>query len=559
MSMARDGEKEVVGDRQRFTTTVIPSTLGVCALVLATVSIWSTQHVGLVVAIWCLLLVLVFGELRLKWIADTLVATKQQDGTPPRLFSSALAVWLLLAACLGIGYQEPVSTLTPMQNLLAIAVMLGVLGFSVILLNYFASPSSDAFARNHELGCWCRATVWIGTVALVLALSSFADPQAARKPAFQSMMIISLLPALEWLFRFLASEDGRVSLSKDVRLVTIVFGRLNPVASLLDWFQTRFSVDIRSTWAISVFRQAILPVTSVLLLLGWLMTSVTTIDSTQVGFQERFGSPISEQALEPGLHIKAPWPVDQIRLVDNTRIRTMTLGFSEPKADASLLWTKQHAREEYNLLLGDGRDLITINALLHYRINDPWAWHYETQNPEEMLGVAAEQALLKNTVSRTLNDTLSENTSLLVDDIQREIQRSITEYGIGVEVIDLAIQGLHPPVSIADEYQAVVGAQHERETSILESNSYRIERINHANTEAANIIRSAQAAQLFTTSGARAETDAYLSLLQTHKDSASALELLLRLQALEKIVASRPVFIIDDRIEDSGAILWFEN
>ena len=41
----------------------------------------------------------------------------------------------------------------------------------------------------------------------------------------------------------------------------------------------------------------------------------------------------------------------------------------------------EHAANEYTLLLGNGRDLITVDAAVQFRISDARAWRYHSQNP----------------------------------------------------------------------------------------------------------------------------------------------------------------------------------
>jgi hypothetical protein len=45
-------------------------------------------------------------------------------------------------------------------------------------------------------------------------------------------------------------------------------------------------------------------------------------------------------------------------------------GKEEP-GPVNVLWAREHAPNEYTLLLGSGRDLITVDAAVQYRIADP--------------------------------------------------------------------------------------------------------------------------------------------------------------------------------------------
>ena len=71
----------------------------------------------------------------------------------------------------------------------------------------------------------------------------------------------------------------------------------------------------------------------------------------------------------------------------------------------------EHAANEYTLLLGNGRDLITVDAAVQFRIADARAWRYHCQNPADALQAIAYRAVMRTTVNRTLSEALSENVA----------------------------------------------------------------------------------------------------------------------------------------------------
>ena len=68
------------------------------------------------------------------------------------------------------------------------------------------------------------------------------------------------------------------------------------------------------------------------------------------------------------------------------------------------LWAVEHAPNEYTLVLGNGRDLITVDAAVQYRITDARAWRYNCQNPADALRAIAYRAVMISTVNRTLSE-----------------------------------------------------------------------------------------------------------------------------------------------------------
>ena len=81
-----------------------------------------------------------------------------------------------------------------------------------------------------------------------------------------------------------------------------------------------------------------------LLLLLWLSSAVFTVPSTETALVVRFGAPQPGVA-GPGLHFKAPWPVDEVlrldarRLVfDNEPVEMLSADKKNVLVDSYLVW-----------------------------------------------------------------------------------------------------------------------------------------------------------------------------------------------------------------------------
>lgn len=449
---------------------------------------------------------------------------------------------------------------TTLGVLVTPTIALGVLGIlamlGVSLVRYYAASREDGLQEAPELAAWFRLATWL----VVLAMASIAATRwgvlADDRSAVRWMGTLGALPAIEWTLRAVRRMSVP-ALVDELLVIPLFFQRVDPVRSVFDALDASFGVDLRSTWALQFVRQATEPLLISLALLGWLSTSLVTIDTFEEGIHERFGAPVSRTPLQPGLHLKAPWPIDEVHRIATARVRTMPLGYAGPKQGASLLWTKQHAAEEYNLLLGDGRDLVTINALLQYRISDAWVWHYGAQNPEDALRATSEQALLRNTVDRSLDDVLSENLGDLAKQIEADIIEGVATHELGVTIVSLSLQGLHPPVLVAPDYQAVISAQHEQEAVILEAAAYKTEAVQLAQARSLELKNGAWAEEASRLGRARGQALAFTALEASHAVQPTLFRFRRRLDVMEQNLKGQSINIVDDRIERDGGSLWF--
>ncbi|MEM9760919.1 MAG: SPFH domain-containing protein, partial [Pseudomonadota bacterium] len=366
---------------------------------------------------------------------------------------------------------------------------------SALFAQYFATVSRELAPEARGVACWFRAGTWLALAgAASLLVRAFDQP---RHEALVAKVILGIVVVLGaeltlralWttglsVYSRVPHPGGRVG--TDLFSLQLLGSRFNPLGSLFDVLADAFGIDLRGAWALTFMRRSLAPLAAALLLVGWLSTALVVVEASDVGLLERFGK-VDREPLRPGLHVVLPWPMHRVIRVPVHRVQTIPIGFTGARADASMLWTVQHAEEEYKLLLGDGRDLVTINAALHYRISDPFAYAYSLQNPDETLAILADRVLMQRTVGRSLDGVLSENLAALGAELEQAIQAASNERSLGFEIVDLTLTGLHPPVSVAADYQAVVAARVDQTTKMLEAEAYRAKEEPRADGEVASL------------------------------------------------------------------------
>jgi hypothetical protein len=165
--------------------------------------------------------------------------------------------------------------------------------------------------------------------------------QAILRAVLLSMLLPSLAAAglllgLDWLLRLLqagallmavlAGELGLRALwqifqpYQRQQPAALPFNSL--LASLLgrdgvrNWrsrLQQGLGLELRQSWALQYLGRAMRPFALALLLGGWLLSSVSTINSDQRGVYERFGQPVA--VWQAGWHLGLPWPFGKVRRV----------------------------------------------------------------------------------------------------------------------------------------------------------------------------------------------------------------------------------------------------
>ena len=450
---------------------------------------------------------------------------------------------------LGVG---PIAWLnTTGVVVISISVALALL----LLARFYGTTRTEVLAEARGLASWLRVTAWL--TLLETAAYMHGDSLTWLAPAlskFEAFLVLELL-AEGLLIALLARRTGRLALACPLFL-RIFFGRLDPVSSFFAFLTEAFGIDLRGSWALAFIRRSLAPTLLALAVLAWVGSAFTLVGPSEVGVVEVFGARSGRAPVSPGLHLGWPWPIESVQRVAVDRVRSLPIGFARAKSGASMLWTAQHAEEEYKLLLGDGHELISVNAVLQFKVSDPLVYLYSCADPEGALAAVADRVMMDETVGRSLDSALSENLSELVTQIEGRIQQSADGLELGLMVVDLTLMGLHPPVSVAKDYQAVVGARIDRNTRVLEAQAYTNEVLPGAQSQANRLESRAHADAAARVALARGEAEAFSAVQKTYAAAPELFTFRRLLEAREAQLQGRSFVVIDQRFERDGGALW---
>jgi regulator of protease activity HflC (stomatin/prohibitin superfamily) len=216
---------------------------------------------------------------------------------------------------------------------------------------------------------------------------------------------------------------------------------------------------------------------------------------------EHFGNPLdkhgNKRVVGPGLTLKWPWPIDIAYEYPTQQVMELSIGFV-PKADPDqeghgpLLWGKTHYKQEYKLLVAsetqqDGSDAVPVSLVVaavpvQYKVKDLYSFIYNHEEPENLLECICYRELTNFAASAKIEvDNESTMSQSLLGAgraeakriLTQRIQQSADKEGLGVEIVFLGLQGIHPPPEVAADYQKVIGAIQQKQAAILDAEAYR--------------------------------------------------------------------------------------
>src|SRR5262249_26491095 len=125
-------------------------------------------------------------------------------------------------------------------------------------------------------------------------------------------------------------------------------GLITTAAEALDY---QFGFKVSETWFYQLFfERALKWLLLAQLAVLVLSTGVVFIEAGEQGLLERFGKPVQGRTLlNPGAHLKWPWPIERVYRFRTEQIQSFDVGFvpdPEKEKETVILWTVAHTKED---------------------------------------------------------------------------------------------------------------------------------------------------------------------------------------------------------------------
>ncbi len=284
----------------------------------------------------------------------------------------------------------------------------------------------------------------------------------------------------------------------DSRLVGLLAQPENLFTAAAHALDYQFGFKVSETWVFKLFKQYFGPLTAGQLLLIMLSTCFVVIEPGQQGVLERFGKLVQNRnVLNPGIHLKLPWPIDRVHRFTTEEIQRFDIGYTpDPQTEKlkTIVWGTKHANEQPYLVADrearrfthetetDSRtkptppvSMLTVNIPVYYQITNVLDWFYNHNAPSNLLESIASRVITHSMVSVDLARIMSTERLTISQKLREEIQAAVNQYGLGVKILFAGIQGIHPPVEVAPEYEKVVAAAQRRKAKILDATASAIQ------------------------------------------------------------------------------------
>lgn len=268
-----------------------------------------------------------------------------------------------------------------------------------------------------------------------------------------------------------------------------------------------------------------------LALAGYLASGLTVVQQDEVGVVRRFGAALRDP-WPPGLHWGLPWGLDRVDRVKLGQTRSLTVGARDLQS-APLSRSPDPASDDF--LTGD-LNLVTVQAILQYRVSEPSAYMFTSQSTDAALSAAAESALSRALAARAIDEVLTVGRAEVADGLLREVQEQADRQALGVSIRAVRLGRVAPPVAVAPAFADTARARSDRRQAVTRAEEYRDRALADAKGRAREIADIAAGRYERLVQVARGEADRFRKVLAESRKAPVATRQRLYLAALSELL-----------------------
>lgn len=339
-------------------------------------------------------------------------------------------------------------------------------------------------------------------------------------------------------------------------IIPLPFARIGKRdTGVISFLEKNTGITMRGLWSMKLVK-TVLPYTAILVfLLFWVSTGLVQIEPYQQGAVYRFGR-LSNETLTPGLHMTLPYPIDKVEIYDTESINKITVGYAA-KEDSDNLWTGSHGTNEHKLLLGNGNELVSVNLRLEFKINDLTKYLRASSSPAAILEAKAYELITSKIIVADLEDLLAVDRAKFTEEYTAELQKMLTAQDIGLELVSVVLESIHPPLEIAAIYQEVVGAEILAEAMIKQANSDANVTVTNAEAEKNASINAANAEYHNKVASATADVSEFNASVEAVAGNPDAYHYYKYLKAVSEAYGKARLVIVGEGVDSSK--IYFGN
>ncbi len=271
----------------------------------------------------------------------------------------------------------------------------------------------------------------------------------------------------------------------------------------------------------------------------WLASGFYVVNPKENGVELVFGklNGISQE----GLNYNLPAPIGEVIKPEVTKVNQVEIGFRSNLANSP-----KNLDRESEMLTGD-ENIIDVQFNVFWRIKDAGKFIFSIRNPEESVRVAAEATMREIIGKNEFEYIRTTGRAVLAEQARVLLQKIMDSYDSGIEIANINLQRVDPPMSVLDAFRDVQAARADKERSINEATAYMNEQVEKARGESQQIVQSAEAYKEEKINQAKGDSERFVQIYQEYAQSKSITRRRIYLETMEAILGGTNKIIMDEK------------
>ena len=284
-------------------------------------------------------------------------------------------------------------------------------------------------------------------------------------------------------------------------------------------------------------KKFLIPGIIILLAAFAVLTSYYTVNDKQQAVVTTFGKVTSIE--EPGIHLKIPFGIQQVTLVDVNVLQKIEIGFRS-SYDSSDIVT---VTGESKMISGD-YNIVNCDFFVEYKISDPVKYLYNSRDPGEILKSLA-QSNIRNVISSyNVDSILTTGKGEIQAKIKEAITNELVDYDLGLVLTDIKLQDSEPPTAeVQEAFKEVETAKQDKDTAINVAQAYKNSEIPLAEAEADKLIRNAEFLKTDRINEANMQVAMFNAMYEQYRLNPGITKERMYFEAIEKVLPGAKVYI----------------
>lgn len=265
-----------------------------------------------------------------------------------------------------------------------------------------------------------------------------------------------------------------------------------------------------------------------------------TVKETQNAVVTMFGKVLRTDT--SGLYFKIPW-IQQAHIVDITTHGT-GIGYTIDNNGQNITDSND------GIMITSDFNLLNIDFYMEYKVSDPVAYLYNSDNPEEILKNIALSSIRSVVADYTVDEAMTTAKGQIQAEVKEDMLRELSEYNIGLTVLNITVQDSAPPTDeIIQAFKAVETAKQGADTAKNNALTYQNEKIPEAEANADKIIQTANATKEARIAEAEGQVARFNQMYEQYKNYPLITKKRMFYEVMEDVLPGLKVIITDGNTE----------